>query len=262
MSHWNPKENKATIHYTYLVVVEVAINPTGLSSALVVGLLLFYYLVHYKSSWIKVPRNAATALIAVTVIMVPLQVYGSFQLMAYDTGSLFPMSFQYWESPVQLDAGEVYYSEVLSNVYTATDAFITITVAANESVPQHNVTFWLVDINLANNRYLEGNYSEKALQVRLPYLYSEFPQTPACWVIALENPFRGEPIAVTLRISSGEFEDSGTGTYFELVNIYVMPAIVITVSWVYVVGYQLTSRKRDKLSEYHEEESASGVAQS
>jgi hypothetical protein len=78
----------------------VALNAVGLLSMLVVGLFLFYYLVHYKSGWIKIPRNAAAVLIAVTAVMVPLQVYGSFQLIAHNMGSLFPTSFQYWESPV------------------------------------------------------------------------------------------------------------------------------------------------------------------
>ncbi len=80
--------------------------------------------------------------------------------MAYDIGSLFPTGFQYSESAVQLDASSVHYSEVLSNVYIVRDAFVTIIVATNESVPQRNVTFWLVDTNLASVRYLEGNYSE------------------------------------------------------------------------------------------------------
>ncbi len=237
----------------------MALNPVGLSSALVVGLFLFYYLVHHKSSWIMIPRNAATALIAVTVIMVPLQVYGSLQLLAYDTGSLFPTSFQYWESPVQLDGSDIYYSEVLSNVYTETDAYVTITVATNESVQQHSVTFWLVDTNRASNRYLEGNYSEKALQIRLPYLYSEFPQTPACWVIALQNPLPDAPIGVTLRISSGEFEDSGAGMYFELVNINLMPGMVIVVSWVYIAGYHIINRKHSRPSRTQEEQSTSAA---
>jgi hypothetical protein len=144
--------------------------------------------------------------------MVPLQVCGSFQLIAYNTGSLFPTSFQYWESPVQLDADDTYHSEILSNVYTATDPFVTIAVATNESAQQLNVTFWLVYTNRASNTYLEGNYSEAVLQIRLPYLYSGSPQTPAHWVIALQNPVHDEPVGVTLRVSSGELEDSGAGT--------------------------------------------------
>ncbi len=59
------------------MVIEVAINTFGLLSALAVGLLLSYYLMHYKSSWVKIPRIVATVLIAVTAIMVPFRPTGA-----------------------------------------------------------------------------------------------------------------------------------------------------------------------------------------
>ncbi|MFW9977495.1 MAG: hypothetical protein ACFFEJ_05320, partial [Candidatus Thorarchaeota archaeon] len=161
---------------------------------------------------------------------------------AYSTGSLFPTSFNYWERAIELDVDETYYSEILSNYYTETDVYVSILVTEPDLVVRPEVSFYLLDMNMMSTKHLSGNYSDHLLHFRLPYLFSDFPFIPAWWAIVLENSLYGDMITVTLRVSSGQFEDSGIASAVWIQNINAMPLFVLASVWVITIGFQIYDR--------------------
>lgn len=218
----------------------------GVPIMIVLGIgVLLIYLIFEKSSWIRKPKNSAVILIIMTALVAPLHVYASLQLAAYSSGSLFPLSFNYWEDNVQLDAGETYHSEILSNYYTQTDVYISIIVTEPDVAVRPQVAFYLIDMNrMLDSKYYSANYSDNLVRFRLPYLFSDVPFVPAWWAIALENSLYDEAITVDLRVSSGQYEDSGYATAVWIQTVYSLPILILVTSWFTIIGLQMNQKMK------------------
>ncbi len=206
---------------------------------------LLIYLIFHSSSWIRQPKNSAVILILMTILIAPLHVYASIQLSAYSSGSLFPVSYNYWEDSVELEVDETYNSEILSNYYTQTDVYISIIVTEPDVAIRPQVSFYIVDMNrMLDSKHYEGNYSDHLVHFRLPYLFSDFPFVPAWWSIVLENSLYDEAITVALRVSSGQYEDSGYVASIWIQSIYTLPILVFATSGATIIGLQINQRMK------------------
>ncbi len=210
-----------------------AISPLPLVIRLIflilVGALPPYLL--YTGRWaiqMRSPKNAALLIIVPTLIMLPLQVWLSYDYSAYESGS-FRLGYYVQE----LGPNETAVIRSISNWHTID----TLEVHVYQDL---NVTIYAVDENLPDVRYLEQNCSYAYF--RLPYLYTNFPLI-ANWSIYLSNPNPNETITVALihwELGSAYLTDTSLAT------LYRYPSKALMTLWVAAALFAVVTESREE----------------
>lgn len=197
----------------------------------------------YKSRWasmVKRPRNAALLIIVVTLTMLPLQIWLSYDYLAYDSGSV---QLRWYDQ--ELGPNETVVIQNISNWHTLDDISIEVDPVGN------SVILYAIDENIPDDRHLEGNYTNESPSFKLPYRYTRFP-TIANWSVYLSNPSPNETLTVVLydALFGILIDPPPLDTWLSMAILYRFPSNALTSLWVAVTLFtRVTNRQKKKEDE-------------
>jgi hypothetical protein len=187
------------------------------------------YIYNWKhASWQRARNTALALLLILSAILLPLSIWGGYNLNGIENDGLFVNGFGVWKESVQLPPGTTYKSETLSNLYTIGSAYLTVTT-------EEEIIFYLLDENRPEFPCDEHNSSEPdySFGFTLPYCYSE-PYVIANWTMNVFNPSINTTAYVTLSIYG--FEDAGAVERYSHQYIkYLEPARGMVSLWEYAL---------------------------
>ncbi len=174
------------------------------------------------TGWATKRKSRRLVLAVCTSALLTLQAGLAYDLQSYYQGEIYG---PFWGESVDLPPGETYHSKSLSNWYTVRDLDLQLRDWSG------NVTFYITDENIPQNKYEQGNYSQYCrFSLRLPYRYS-YAFVVANWTINLYNPSQNESIYGFIGINV--FITDGYFPMRAVLMCHGLPLIAILTLWVY-----------------------------
>ena len=175
-----------------------------------------------RTGWATKRKSRTLVLTVCTSALLVLQVG-----LVYDLQSYYQGEIHWWDESVDLPPGGTYHSKSLSNWYTVENLDLELWDWSD------NVTFYIADENIPQNKFEQGNYSQDCtLSLKLPYRYS-YAFVVANWTIGLHNPSQNESIHGFIGNLFPVIADGYFGVVRAVVIFHAWPLTAILTLWEY-----------------------------
>ncbi|RDE17005.1 MAG: hypothetical protein C4K49_03905 [Candidatus Thorarchaeota archaeon] len=214
-----------------LIITSIRLFPLEIAVLLIFPEIAVLSLFNVRTGWTANRRSRTLVLTVCTSALLVLQAGLVYDLQSYYQGEINRTG---WEESVDLPPEGTYHSKSLSNWYTVENLYLELFDWSG------NVTFYIVDENIPQNKFEQGNCSHACvLNLRLPYRYS-YAFVVANWTIGLYNPSQNESIHGFITNSMAVIADEHFGVRQAVVIFHAWPLTAILTLWEYT-GLSLLS---------------------
>ena len=205
-----------------LIITSIRLFPLEIAVLLIFPEIAVLSLFNVRTGWTADRRSRTLVLTVCTSALLVLQAGLVYDLQSYYQGGIYGTG---WEESVDIPPEGTYHSRSLSNWYTVENLYLELFDWSG------NVTFYIVDENIPQNKFEQGNCSHACvLNLRLPYRYS-YAFVVANWTIGIHNPSQNESIhgfiGIFIFITEGPF------SVRQVVLYHGWPLVAILTLWVY-----------------------------